>query len=428
VISLAFAAELNFIDRGSDAGLKETNTFGGKTQKTFILESTGNGVAIFDYDGDGHNDIFIANGTTLQGEGGPSFLYHNDGKGNFTLVSDAAGITKKGWAQGVCAGDYDNDGRTDLLVTYYGTNVLYRNLGNGRFADVTKQAGLPVTGVRWGAGCSFTDYDRDGKLDLFISNYVDLDMNATPKPGQDPTCQFKGLPTACGPRGLPAAANVLYHNNGDGTFTDVSVPAGILKPGRRYGLGVVAADFDNDGWPDIYVACDMTPSLLYHNLGNGKFEERAVESGVAYNFDGRLQAGMGVAVADYDGNGFLDIAKTNFSGDLTSLFKNEDGSSSAMFPRMRAWRRTSYSAGGLSSWMWITTGGKIWLWQTGTCIRKWSKARLEKSICRKLCCTGTWVTASLQTSVRTVDRPFKRCGLRAEWRPGIWMATGIRRS
>ncbi|MEO8129943.1 MAG: CRTAC1 family protein [Bryobacteraceae bacterium] len=305
--------------------MDDENTFGGKTQKTYIIESTGNGVAVFDYDGDGFNDIFIANGTTLAGEGRPSFLYHNDGKGKFTLVGDSSGMTKRGWAQGVCAGDYDNDGRTDLLVTYYGTNVLYRNLGNGRFEDATKAAGLPVQGVRWGAGCSFTDYDRDGKLDLFVSNYVDLDLSATPKPGQDPTCQFKGLPTACGPRGLPAAANVLYHNNGDGTFTDVSAQAGILKPGRRYGLGVAAADFDNDGWPDIYVACDMTPSLLYHNLGNGKFEERAVEAGVAYNFDGKLQAGMGIAVGDYDGNGFLDIAKTNFSGDLTSLFKNEDG-------------------------------------------------------------------------------------------------------
>ena len=324
-ISFPLAVQLSFTDRARDSGLNETNTFGGRTQKTYIIESTGNGVAIFDYDGDGNNDIFIANGTTLSGDGGPSFLYHNDGKGKFTLAGDSAGMSKKGWAQGVCAGDYDNDGWTDLLVTYYGTNVLYRNLGNGRFADVTKEAGLPVTGIRWGAGCSFTDYDRDGKLDLFISNYVDLDLNATPKPGEDPSCQFKGLPTACGPRGLPAAANVLYHNNGDGTFTDVSLQAGILKPGRRYGLGVAAADFDNDGWPDIYVACDMTPSLLYHNLGNGKFEERAVEAGVAYNFDGRLQAGMGVAVADYDGNGFLDIAKTNFSGDLTSLFKNENG-------------------------------------------------------------------------------------------------------
>jgi hypothetical protein len=322
---LPFAVPVHFTDTAAAAGLTHANTFGGKTQKTYLLETTGNGVAIFDYDGDGANDIFIANGTTLQGGGGPSLLYRNNGRGQFTLVSESAGITREGWAQGVCIGDYDNDGHPDLLVTYYGANILYRNLGNGRFADATKQAGLPTSGVRWGAGCSFTDYDRDGKLDLFVSNYVDLDLDATPKPGQDPSCLFKGLPTACGPRGLPGVLNVLYHNNGDGTFTDVSQRAGILKPGRRYGLGVAAADFDNDGWPDIYVACDMTPSLLYHNMGNGKFEERGVAAGVAYNFDGRLQAGMGVAVADYDGNGLLDIAKTNFSGDLPSLFKNEDG-------------------------------------------------------------------------------------------------------
>lgn len=324
-VLVPFAVQVQFVDRSAAAGLDQANTFGGKIKKTYLLETTGNGVAIFDYDGDGNNDIFIANGTTLEGGGGPSLLYRNSGNGQFTLVSEAAGFDKVGWAQGICVGDYDNDGRPDLLVTYYGANALYRNLGNGRFADVTKQAGLPTTGIRWGAGCSFTDYDRDGKLDLFVSNYVNLDLASTPKPGQDPSCVFKGLPTACGPRGLPGALNVLYHNNGNGTFSDVSQEAGILKPGPRYSLGVVAADFDNDGFPDIYVACDMTPSLLYHNLGNGKFEEHAVEAGVAYNFDGRLQAGMGIAVADYDGNGFLDIAKTNFSGDLTSLFKNEDG-------------------------------------------------------------------------------------------------------
>src|SRR5262249_27357908 len=242
----------------------------------------------------------------------------------FTLVSREAGFTKEGWAQGVCAGDYNNDGHIDLLVTYYGSNVLYKNLGSGKFSDVTRAAGLPITGTRWGAGCAFVDYDRDGLLDLFIANYVDLNLSKTPRPGEDPTCNWKGLPVMCGPRGLPMARNVLYHNNGDGTFTDVSEPAGILAPGPRYGLGVAVADFDNDGWPDIYVACDQTPSLLYHNLA-GKFEERGVEAGVAYNFDGRLQSGMGVAVADYDGDGLLDIAKTNFSGDLTSLYRNEDG-------------------------------------------------------------------------------------------------------
>ena len=317
------------MDTAESSGLNLANTFGGRDKKTYILETTGNGVAIFDYDGDGANDVFIANGTTLEGHGTgaarTSHLYHNDGRGNFTDVSASAGFRVEGWAQGVCVGDYNNDGKPDLLVTYYGYNRLYKNVGQGKFQDATAEAHLPVNGIRYGAGCSFVDYDRDGWLDLFVSNYVDLDLPKTPAPGANPFCEWKGLSVMCGPRGLPLGHNVLYHNNRDGTFTDVSERAGILKPGGRYGLGVVAADFDNDGWPDIYVACDMTPSLLYHNRHDGTFEERAAEAGVAYNFDGQLQAGMGVAVADYDGDGLLDIAKTNFSGDLPSLFKNEDG-------------------------------------------------------------------------------------------------------
>ncbi len=299
----------------------------GCERKDYILETTGNGAAIFDYDGDGRNDIFIANGTRFDRTGHTSLpqLYHNEGNGHFKNVGLQAGFSRQGWAQGVCIGDYDNDGRPDLLVTYYGHNVLYRNRGDGTFEDVTEKAKLPVTGTRYGSGCSFVDYDRDGYLDLFVANYVDLDLEKTPRPGHGDFCEWKGIPVMCGPRGLPLAHNILYHNNRDGTFTDVSEPAGILKPGGRYSLGVAAADFDNDGWPDIYVACDMTRSLLFHNLHNGTFEERGVEAGVALNFDGDLQAGMGVAVADYDGDGLLDIAKTNFSGDLTSLYHNDDG-------------------------------------------------------------------------------------------------------
>jgi hypothetical protein len=212
-----------------------------------------------------------------------------------------------------------------MLVTYYGHNILYRNRGDGTFEDYTAKAKLPTTGIRYGSGCSFVDYDRDGYLDLVIANYVDLDLDKTPRPGDNDFCEWKSIPVMCGPRGLPKAHPVLYHNNHDGTFTDVSEAAGFFKPGGRYGLGVVAADFDNDGWPDIYIACDMTPSLYFHNLHNGTFEERGAEAGVAFNFDGNLQAGMGVAVADYDNDGRLDIAKTNFSGDLTSLFHNDDG-------------------------------------------------------------------------------------------------------
>jgi hypothetical protein len=315
----------NFIDIAAQSGLTVPNISGGVDRKDYILETTGNGVVILDYDGDGANDIFIPNSSTLDGKSAPSQLYHNDGHGHFTDVAREAGLGRTGWAQGACAGDIDNDGHTDLFVTYYGHNVLYRNLGNGKFADITAAAQLPINGTRWGAGCAMLDYDHDGKLDIFVTNYVDLDLAKTPRPGSQDSCKWKGLAVMCGPRGLPLAHNALFHNNGDGTFTDVSERAGILKPGGRYSLGVVTADFDNDGWPDIYVACDMTPSLLFRNRHDGTFEERGVEAGVAYNFDGRLQAGMGVAVADYDRNGFLDIAKTNFSGDLISLYKNEDG-------------------------------------------------------------------------------------------------------
>lgn len=317
-----------FEDVARASGLTVPNTSGGKVRKDYILETTGNGVAIFDYDGDGAEDVFIANGTTLKANPGAKRLpqlYHNDGRGHFTEVGEKAGFTVEDWGQGVCVGDYDNDGRPDLLITYYGHNRLYRNLGNGTFRDVTAQAKLPVDGIRYGSGCSFFDYDRDGHLDLFVANYVDLDLAKTPTPGSGSYCVWKEIPVMCGPRGLPLAHNILYHNNGDGTFTDVSEKAGILKPGGRYGLGVATADFNNDGWPDIYVACDMTPSLLFRNKHDGTFEERGVEAGVAYNFDGALQAGMGVAVGDFDGDGRLDIAKTNFSGDLTSLFRNEDG-------------------------------------------------------------------------------------------------------
>jgi len=319
---------IDFRDIAPQSGLTVTNTFGGLNRKQYILETTGNGVAIIDYDNDGRQDIFITNGKRFDMAAGSApipQLYHNVGNGKFVEVAAKAGLTATGWGQGVCAGDFDNDGYIDLLLTFYGHNALYRNRGDGTFEDVTAKAHLPVTGTRYGAGCTFTDYDRDGHLDLFVSNYIDLDLQHTPTPGSNEFCVWKGIPVMCGPRGLPKATNILYHNNGDGTFTDVSEAAGILKPGARYGLGAVAADFDDDGWPDIYVACDQTPSLLYHNLHNGKFEERGAEAGVAFNFDGALQSGMGIAVGDYDGDGRLDIAKTNFSGDLSSLYHNDDG-------------------------------------------------------------------------------------------------------
>ncbi len=324
LLAMAAAAadgpSIHFIDIAAQSGLTVPNTFGGKDKKDSILESTGTGVAIFDFDGDGANDIFIANGPPSHSE-----LYKNDGTGHFTEVGQQAGLTRTGWAQAACAGDIDNDGHPDLFVTYFGHNSLYRNLGNGKFQDITERAGLPTTGTRWGSGCALIDYDRDGRLDIFVANYVDLDLAHVPKPGSSGSCEWKGMAVWCGPHGLPAGHNALYHNNGDGTFTDVSTKAGILMPGGCYGLGAVTADFNGDSWPDIYVACDQTPSLLYVNKHDGTFQERGDAAGVAYNSDGQLQAGMGIAVADYDGNGFLDIAKTNFSGDRPSLYLNEDG-------------------------------------------------------------------------------------------------------
>ena len=316
--------ELN--DVAGRMGIVANNTYGGKARKDYILETTGNGVALIDVDRDGRDDLLMLNGTTLAGKtGARPALYRNEGAGRFRPLENSSGLTQEGWAQGVCVGDIDNDGWPDLLITYYGHNRLYRNTGKLAFEDVTAKQGLPTTGTRFGSGCTFTDYDRDGRLDIFIANYVELDLAKTPKPGSSDTCKWKEIPVMCGPRGLPLARNILYHQEPDGTFRDVSVKAGILTPGGRYALQAVAADFDDDGWPDIYVACDMTPSLLYRNKRDGTFEERGVEAGVAYNFDGRLQAGMGVAVADFDGDGRLDIAKTNFSGDLTSLFHNDDG-------------------------------------------------------------------------------------------------------
>jgi len=318
---------ISLADRASAWGLDGPITYGNSEKNIYILETTGTGVAVFDADSDGDNDVFLVNGTTL--EAGDSDraplakLFLNQG-GRFKDVAASAGLTKRGWGQGACVGDFDNDGHADLAVGYFSGPVLYHNLGRGKFRDVTRSAGLAAND-RWAAGCAFLDYDRDGRLDLFFSSYVDLDLARTPKPGESSECNWKGIDVMCGPRGLPRARNTLYRNLGDGRFEDVSEAAGILKPGGRYGLGVVAADFTNDGLTDIYVACDMTPSLLYVNQGDGTFEEVGSISGTAFNVDGQLQAGMGVSVADYDGNGRLDIVKTNFSGDLPSLYNNEDG-------------------------------------------------------------------------------------------------------
>jgi hypothetical protein len=313
------------------------NVFGGVSSKKYIIETTGTGVAIFDYDNDGWPDIFLVNGTTLEGfpagQGPTNHLYRNNHDGTFRDVTVQAGLAATGWGQGVCVGDYDNDGWEDLYVTYFGKNRLYHNQ-SGVFSEIAEQARVAGSGKAWGTGCAFVDYDRDGLVDLIVANYVDFDLSNAPVPGERSACMWKGVPVMCGPRGLPGAKNILYHNQGHGTFEDVTTKAHIDQTNGHYAFSVSTLDFDDDGWPDIYVACDSTPSILYHNNRDGTFTDLAVVSGAAFNEDGREQAGMGTTVADYDGDGRLDIFKTNFSDDTATLYRNngDETFSDATFP------------------------------------------------------------------------------------------------
>ena len=359
-------------DIAPQAGLDAVCVFGDPHTKRWIIETTGCGVAFFDYDQDGWLDIFLVSGTMLKEQksearsqkpanqnsdagsqkpeaGRPqnlagalaqasrtidnrkstivnptNHLYKNNRDGTFTDVTAKAGLLRTGWGQGVCVGDYDNDGFDDLFVTYWGQNVLYRNNGDGTFTDVTAKAGLTQQSPRprWNTGCCFLDYDKDGYLDLFLANYVDLELSATPAMGAGEYCHWKGIPVMCGPKGLPGSKNILYHNRGDGTFEDVSEKAGIYRTTGHYAFTALTGDFDNDGWPDIYVACDSTPSILYHNNHDGTFTDIAIPSGCAYSEDGQEQAGMGASAGDYNCDGWLDIFKTNFSDDTCSLYRN----------------------------------------------------------------------------------------------------------
>jgi hypothetical protein len=328
---------VNFVNVAKESGLKAATVFGGEHKNKYLLETTGCGVAFYDYDNDGWLDIFLVNGTRLEGfppgQTPTNRLFKNNRDGTFTDVTAKAGLIHSGWGQGVCIGDYDNDGYEDLFVAYFGSNVLYHNNGDGTFTDVTGKAGVAGSGKRWNSGCAFVDYDRDGKLDLFVANYIDLDLATAPVPESGP-CLYKGVMVACGPPGLNGGKNILFHNNGDGTFTDVSQSSGILQANGTYGLGVLTGDFDNDGWPDIYVANDSAPSALYQNQKNGKFVDIALEAGCALSADGKPQAGMGVSAADYDLDGNLDIVKTNFAGDTPSLYHNLGGAAfeDATFP------------------------------------------------------------------------------------------------
>ena len=321
VASLGF----KFTEIAASAGLTAVTVFGGKDANRYLLETTGAGVALFDYDGDGRLDVFLVNGTTL--EGFPkgleptNHLYRNRGDGTFEDVTARAGLAASGWGQGACAGDYDNDGHEDLFVTYYGQNRLYHNRGDGTFEDVTARSGVADKRTRWGTGCAFLDYDRDGRLDLLAANYIDLDLATAPTPDSG-LCRYKGVKVACGPPGLVGGRNVLFHNRGDGSFEDVSEKSGITRASGTYGLGVSTLDFDDDGWVDVYVANDSNPSALYRNNHDGTFTDIAVTSGCAYSQDGKPQAGMGVAIGDYDHNGTMDIFKTNFAGDTSTLYSN----------------------------------------------------------------------------------------------------------
>jgi len=307
----------NFQNVAKQAGLTDVFPNGGNVTKKYIIETTGSGIAFIDYDNDGLLDIFV-----LSGEGGSNRMYHNEGHGRFRDVTKQLGLESTGWAQGVCAGDYNNDGYTDLFVTYWGTNHLYRNVGGAHFEDVTQKAHLTQDRTRYNTGCAFIDIDNDGKLDLFVSNYLKFDQATTPLPGANPYCFYRGIAVNCGPRGLPFDRNILYKNNGDGTFKDISEESGIAEPFGHYSLSVLTGDFNEDGLPDIYVACDQTPSLLYINKGNGKFEEEAVIRGVAFDQNGKAMSGMGLAEADYFGDGHPSIFRTNFSDEFETLYHN----------------------------------------------------------------------------------------------------------
>ncbi|HVT94166.1 MAG TPA: CRTAC1 family protein [Bryobacteraceae bacterium] len=302
------------------AGLVQPFPNGGTISKKFIIETTGSGVAWIDYNNDGYPDAFV-----ISGEGGISRLYRNNGNSTFTDVTREAGILRTGWGQGACVGDYDNDGYPDLFVTYWGQNTLYHNMRGKGFEDVTAKAGLQQDHRRYNTGCAFLDYDHDGRLDLFVSNYLKFDPETTPKPGANPYCWYRGMPVNCGPRGLPFEGNLLYHNQGGGTFSDVSVRSGIAAPKHSYCLGALTGDFDGDGWEDIFVACDQTPSLLYINRRNGTFSEEALLRGVALDENGNALSGMGATAADYDGDGTLDIFRSNFSDERETLYRNRGG-------------------------------------------------------------------------------------------------------
>jgi len=315
----------HFVNVAKSAGLRAPIVYGGVKSNDYILESMGCGVAFLDYDNDGWQDILLLTGRRWEETpaGATIRLYRNNRDGTFLDVTAKAGLDRSVWASGVTIADYDNDGFDDVFITCWGHNILFHNNGDGTFTDVTERAGLTHPGVRFGSGCTWIDYDRDGMLDLFVAHYMVFDRNRLKARVTDPTCSYRGVPVYCRPPGMAKEPFRLYHNNGDGTFTDVSEKAGLLAIDPGYALTAVATDFNGDGWPDIYVACDISASVLLRNNRDGTFTETGLESGVSLSEDGQMQAGMGVGIGDFDTDGCLDIFKTHFRDDTPVLYRND---------------------------------------------------------------------------------------------------------
>src|SRR4051794_39007841 len=323
IVSRAADPPFRLVDVAKESGVVLLN-IAGTTSKNYLIDSTGNGAAFFDYDRDGDMDVLIVNGSSLSRfrSGGDQMvaMYRNDGNGHFTDVTARSGLTRRGWGMGVCVADYNDDGFDDVYLTSaVASNALYRNNGNGTFTDVTRQANVGNTG--WSTGCAFGDYDRDGNVDLYVAHYVAFDERAIAKRGETAGCRFMTVDVSCGPKGLKGEADVLFHNGGRGTFTNVPRAAGITDPGY-YGFGVLFTDLDDDGWPDIFVANDTTPNFLFHNNHDGTFSETGLVSGVALSGDGREQSGMGADAADYNRDGRFGVVVTHFSHDYTTLYEN----------------------------------------------------------------------------------------------------------